>query len=663
MLLSFQPLLRPGGRMIGVSSMAGMLGKKYSAALQDRLTSPSLTLEQLDAIAEEFVAASADGRQAEAGFLGGGAYATSKTLMSAAQGGCQGRPLAAGAGGGCLPRPLPNVHGHGPRHPDEQRAVARLLLRGPLRRGRRGHAGVALLRRGNGSEEAVPRQVCEGPQGRQLLGPAAPDRPREGRGLVAGSAGGRRPHTLGFSLAAGHPRSAARYCNRPQATSSLVLQNVSKGDFDKHAYGRGELDLQLALTSRSLQAQGRECQGPLWPCAWRGGGAVGAERVGGPPGRVRIEDLREELSRLNVRSSNPTTHNVTRASFNALCVAQLRPRRSVTIEAREHKFTRTVEHVCVGGGDLGPGRGQGMAWGTPHANVAQGPWKALRRLCYAEPLGRSGEQLLGTGKHSEVQDRQRETMSLLSTLQALGRAGPAALPRPGPVEKVGGARWAALLAAVPAVALLWLALGPLEPEAWRSGAEPPELQGRGQSRSEWWMEDAVGFGRVRMGVPGVASLVLFVNPLIETMPKIKREASVGSLPLLPFSAMVMSGSIWASYGWLRGSPAIWVPNCCQLLFGLYCHVFCRFCPAGAASLPCSRRVHAAGAACSWAVCAACLLLLPESSGSILLGLLGNAMNVMLFAGPLAVIRSSSRARAAGCSPRKSGHGRTQQGTA
>lgn len=82
MMLSFQPLLRPGGCMIGVSSMAGMLGKNYSTALRDRLTSPSLTLEQLDAIAEEFVAASVDGRQAEAGFLGGGAYAASKTLMT-----------------------------------------------------------------------------------------------------------------------------------------------------------------------------------------------------------------------------------------------------------------------------------------------------------------------------------------------------------------------------------------------------------------------------------------------------------------------------------------------------------------------------------------------------------------------------------------------------
>lgn len=232
-------------------------------------------------------------------------------------------------------------------------------------------------------------------------------------------------------------------------------------------------------------------------------------------------------------------------------------------------------------------------------------------------------------------------MNLLSTLQALRRAGPAALLKQGLAEKGWPPRWTALLAAVLAGALLGLALMSLQPgTTLRSDAEPPELRGRGQSGSEWLMEDAVGFGQIRMGLPGVASLVLFVNPLIETVPKIEREASVGNLPLLPFSAMVMSGSIWASYGWLQGSPAIWVPNCFQLLFGLhYCRVFCRFCPADAASLPLSRRVHAVGAACSWALCASCLLLLPAPSASTLLGLLGNAMNVMLFAGPLAVIRT------------------------
>jgi len=47
------PLLRPGGRVVNVGSMAGSI-RSYAASLQQRLLSPTLTLAQLDALRDEF---------------------------------------------------------------------------------------------------------------------------------------------------------------------------------------------------------------------------------------------------------------------------------------------------------------------------------------------------------------------------------------------------------------------------------------------------------------------------------------------------------------------------------------------------------------------------------------------------------------------------------
>jgi len=81
MMQNFAPLLRPGGRMIGVSSRSGQLGKSWSEALRCRLLAEDLTVDQLDAIAEDFVSAASEGRHRERGFPGT-AYGTSKALMT-----------------------------------------------------------------------------------------------------------------------------------------------------------------------------------------------------------------------------------------------------------------------------------------------------------------------------------------------------------------------------------------------------------------------------------------------------------------------------------------------------------------------------------------------------------------------------------------------------
>lgn len=81
MVESFRGAMRPGGRMIGVSSSSGQLGSSWSEALKARLLAEDLSVDQLDAIAEEFVSAAASGNHTEQGFPNS-AYGTSKALMN-----------------------------------------------------------------------------------------------------------------------------------------------------------------------------------------------------------------------------------------------------------------------------------------------------------------------------------------------------------------------------------------------------------------------------------------------------------------------------------------------------------------------------------------------------------------------------------------------------
>eukprot|EP00933_Yihiella_yeosuensis_P072956 TRINITY_DN8150_c0_g2_i1.p1 TRINITY_DN8150_c0_g2~~TRINITY_DN8150_c0_g2_i1.p1 ORF type:complete len:290 (-),score=62.83 TRINITY_DN8150_c0_g2_i1:698-1567(-) len=81
MIQAFQPLLRPGSRLIGVSSTSGQLGSSWSEQMKQRLLSDDLSIADLDSVAEEFVAAASGGEHKDKGFPGS-AYGTSKALMT-----------------------------------------------------------------------------------------------------------------------------------------------------------------------------------------------------------------------------------------------------------------------------------------------------------------------------------------------------------------------------------------------------------------------------------------------------------------------------------------------------------------------------------------------------------------------------------------------------
>lgn len=74
---TFLPLLRQGGRLVNVASMAGHLGSKYSRNLVTQF-SESKTVNDVTKLMEDFTSAVEEGKQTEKGWPSA-AYAVSKT--------------------------------------------------------------------------------------------------------------------------------------------------------------------------------------------------------------------------------------------------------------------------------------------------------------------------------------------------------------------------------------------------------------------------------------------------------------------------------------------------------------------------------------------------------------------------------------------------------
>lgn len=153
---------------------------------------------------------------------------------------------------------------------------------------------------------------------------------------------------------------------------------------------------------------------------------------------------------------------------------------------------------------------------------------------------------------------------------------------------------------------------------------------------QWLMERVIDIGPVQLGLPGLISLCMFLNPLVEAISKIRRDRMVGKLPLLPYSAMVAAGMIWTTYGWLNGNTSLVICNSVSVIFGLYyCWVYCTFCPVGADWLPYKREVHFGG----MIVAGVWSLVLLSWSESFVLGISGNVLCVVMFGGPLAAVKT------------------------
>merc|ERR1719329_907708 len=133
--------------------------------------------------------------------------------------------------------------------------------------------------------------------------------------------------------------------------------------------------------------------------------------------------------------------------------------------------------------------------------------------------------------------------------------------------------------------------------------------------------------------------------MIEVVPRILRERSVGKLPLLPYSAMASQGMVWTFYGLLRGNPAIWTPNALAMVLGLfYSAVYCRFCPKDADWLPRTPKHHVAGFLATTLFCGIVTATMDPGNAFVAMGLMGNVMTLAMFGGPLAAMRTVVRER-------------------
>jgi len=76
------PLIRKDGRLITVSSTAGVLGESYSDHLKNRFLDPDITEQKIDALANEFISQVAANTYKQNGWPGS-TYKVSKALVNA----------------------------------------------------------------------------------------------------------------------------------------------------------------------------------------------------------------------------------------------------------------------------------------------------------------------------------------------------------------------------------------------------------------------------------------------------------------------------------------------------------------------------------------------------------------------------------------------------
>ena len=88
-----------------------------------------------------------------------------------------------------------------------------------------------------------------------------------------------------------------------------------------------------------------------------------------------------------------------------------------------------------------------------------------------------------------------------------------------------------------------------------------------------------------------ACVVVYMAPF-PTIQQVRRDKSVGSLPLLPYSSMAASSFIWTVYGFLKHEPKLW--SCCIVGVALalyYLHNFIQYAPDQSPTFPGSVAQH------------------------------------------------------------------------
>lgn len=143
-----------------------------------------------------------------------------------------------------------------------------------------------------------------------------------------------------------------------------------------------------------------------------------------------------------------------------------------------------------------------------------------------------------------------------------------------------------------------------------------------------------------------AAWVVFLSPM-STIRGVARSKSVGGLPALPYSSMVLNCSLWIIYSVLKDEPTIRYANGVGLMLGMwYFHVFRENCSPTTTGLPGTMQQHIQ---LTGLVIGIALLIsagLPRDTAAEVTGKAAVLFCVILFASPLSVLKEAIISRSA-----------------
>lgn len=136
----------------------------------------------------------------------------------------------------------------------------------------------------------------------------------------------------------------------------------------------------------------------------------------------------------------------------------------------------------------------------------------------------------------------------------------------------------------------------------------------------------------------IASVLVCAAPL-PTILQIARDRTVASLPLLPYSSLIVSCVLWTTYGLLIGEIKLYLSNIIGLILALFYFVtFTRHAPNQSPTLPGSVQQHLRIVS-SIALGTTLLGLSNLRSKVYLVGKIAMIFSIALFASPLASIQT------------------------
>jgi solute carrier family 50 (sugar transporter) len=137
----------------------------------------------------------------------------------------------------------------------------------------------------------------------------------------------------------------------------------------------------------------------------------------------------------------------------------------------------------------------------------------------------------------------------------------------------------------------------------------------------------------------LASIVVFLAPM-PTIQQIKRDKTVSSLPLLPYSTMIMSAFLWAAYGILIHQANVWATNALGFGFGVYYwYQFVQYAPLEAPTLPGSVARHQQAIAATVVATATTLVVASAETAKTVIGSAAVALCLAMFGSPLAALKT------------------------